>query len=121
MKKNKVALLSMLPVLAVALCLYLVGQPASAQQTPNAPSTAAAQEQAAPPQADQNAATEAKTFTGKIVKSGDKLVLTDSSSKTVYQLDDQQKAQSFVNKHVKVTGVLDGTSDVIRVSAIAPV
>jgi hypothetical protein len=119
MKKVQVALLSILSVFAVAFGLCSFDQRAHAQQSPNAPS--ASQEQSAPPQADQNAATEAKTFTGKIVKSGDKLVLTDSSSKTIYQLDDQQKAQSFVNKHVKVTGVLDGTSDVIRVSAIEPV
>jgi hypothetical protein len=121
MKKTQVALLSILQVFAITFGLCLLGQAASAQQTPNSPSTAAAQEQPAPPQADQNAATEAKTFTGKIVKSGGKLVLTDSASKTIYQLDDQQKAQTFVNKMVKVTGVLDGASDVIRVSAIEPV
>ena len=121
MKKVQVTLLGMLPVLAVALGLCLLGQPAGAQQTPSSPSTAASQEQSAPPQADQNVATDAKTFTGKIVKSGDKLVLTDSAAKTIYQLDDQQKAQNFVNKKVKVTGVLDGTSDVIRVSSIEPV
>ena len=120
MKKVQAALLSMLPVLAVALGLCLLGQPASAQQASSSPSTAASQEQSAPPQADQNVATDAKTFTGKIVKSGDKLVLTDSASKTIYQLDDQQKAQDFVNKSVKVTGVLDGSTGVIRVSAIEP-
>jgi hypothetical protein len=118
MKKVQLVLLSILSVFAITFGLCLVGQRASAQQTPNAPPTAASQEQPAPPQADQNAGTEAKQFTGKIVKSGDKLVLTDSASKTTYQLDDQQKARSFVNKNVKVTGVLDGTSDVIRVSTI---
>ena len=53
--------------------------------------------------------------------SGDKLILTDPASKTSYQLDDQQKAQAFVNKNVKVTGVLDASTGTIRVSAIDPV
>jgi hypothetical protein len=62
-----------------------------------------------------------KTFTGMIVKSGDKFVLTDVVNKTSYQLDDQQKAQDFANKTVKVTGVLDPTTGTIRVSAINPI
>jgi hypothetical protein len=61
-----------------------------------------------------------KTFNGKIMKSGDKLVLTDIANKTTYQLDDQQKAQDFLNKSVKVTGVLDASSGTIPVSAIEP-
>jgi hypothetical protein len=54
------------------------------------------------------------------VKAGDKLVLTDAEGKTTYLLDDQQKAKEFVNKNVKVTGVLDASSGMIRVSAIDP-
>jgi len=65
---------------------------------------------------DQNAAQ--KTFTGMIVKSGNKLVLSDSTAKTSYQLDDQQKAQDFLNKTVKVTGVLDPSTGTIRVTSI---
>lgn len=68
---------------------------------------------------DQNAAE--KTFTGTIVKSGGKFVLTDTVGNTSYQLDDQQKAQSFMNKNVKVTGVLDTSTGTIRVTAIDPV
>ena len=68
--------------------------------------------------ADQN--TEQQTFTGVIAKSGDKLVLTDPLTKTIYQLDDQRKAQELVNKNVKVTGVLDPSTGTIRVSAIDP-
>jgi hypothetical protein len=52
------------------------------------------------------------------MKSGSKLIL--SSAGTTYQLDDQQKAQDFVNKNVKVTGVLDSATGTIRVSAIDP-
>ena len=61
-----------------------------------------------------------KTFTGVIVKSSDKLVLTDTISKTSYQLDDQLKAQDFVNKNVKVTGGLDPSTGTIHVRVINP-
>jgi hypothetical protein len=66
-----------------------------------------------------NAAAE-KTFSGKIVKSEGKLVLK-TADKTTYQIDDQQKAQDFLNKTVKVTGVLDAETGTIRVTAIDPV
>jgi hypothetical protein len=61
-----------------------------------------------------------KTFNGTIVKSGDKLVLTAADNKTTFQLDDQQKAQGYLNKSVKVTGVLDASTGTIRVKAIDP-
>jgi hypothetical protein len=66
-----------------------------------------------------NAASE-KMFKGKIVQSGDKLVLTAADGTITYQLDDQQKAQVFLNKSVKVTGVLDASTGTIRVKAIDP-
>ena len=62
-----------------------------------------------------------KTFTGVVVKSGDRVVLLDTLSKTSYQLDDQQKAKSFLNKNVRVTGVLNPATGTIHVSAIDPV
>lgn len=77
------------------------------------------QPQSATPQADQGqSAQAAQTFTGTIAKSGGKLVLKDMASKSEYQLDDQQKAQSFVGKNVKVTGTLDAQSNTIHVSDI---
>jgi hypothetical protein len=66
---------------------------------------------------DQNAAS-VKTFSGKIVKSGTRLVLSDAGNKTTYQLDDQQKAHDFLNKSVKVIGTLDASTGTIRVTAI---
>jgi len=51
----------------------------------------------------------------------DNLVLTATDSTTTYQLDDQQKARGFLNKSVKVTGVLDASTGTIRVRAIDPV
>jgi hypothetical protein len=74
-----------------------------------------------PANQDANQNTDQKTFTGVIVKSGDKLVLTDPLTKTSYQLDDQRKAQELVNKNVRVTGVLDPSTGTIRVNAIEPI
>jgi uncharacterized protein YxjI len=79
------------------------------------------QDQAVPPQAAPSDPSGSKTFTGKIIKSGDKLVLTDATGKQVYQLDDQIKAKEFLNKNVKVTGILDGSTAMIHVTAIDPV
>jgi Protein of unknown function (DUF5818) len=59
-----------------------------------------------------------KTFTGKISKSGQKLILEDESMKTSYQLDDQKKAQAYQGKRVVVTGTLDAENNVIHVQAI---
>ena len=108
-------------MLALTAALCLASLPAVAQGAPGSTSTPTAQQQQMPPenQGASSAASE-QTFSGKIVKMGSKLVLTDASSKTTYQLDDQQKAQDFVNKNVKVTGVLDAGSGTIKVSAISP-
>lgn len=80
----------------------LPGSPADRQQR--------AQEEQQQPQV--------KTFTGKISKSGDKLVLEDESMKTSYQLDDQKKAQPYQGKRVVVTGTLDAENNTIHVQVI---
>jgi hypothetical protein len=67
---------------------------------------------------DDLQASSVKTFSGRITKSGNRLVLTDADNKTTYQLDDQQRAHDFLNKSVKVTGVLDATTGTIRITAI---
>ncbi len=108
-------------VLAVTTCAFLLSAPASAQQATHPSPSTVSQDQAPPPQANPTDPNETRTFTGMIVKSGDKLVLTDASGKTVYQLDDQVKAREFLNKNVKVTGILDASTSMIRVSAIEPV
>ena len=61
----------------------------------------------------------AVTFSGKIMKSGNKFVLAGSDNLTTYQLDEQQRAQDFLNR-VKVTGSLDASTGTIRVRAIDP-
>jgi hypothetical protein len=121
MKKIKFALSTILPAITLTAALCLASQSLYAQSAPD-PScntttrNTTTQEQPLQPD-DQNAAS-LKTFNGKIVKSGDKLVLMDVSNKTTYQLDDQERAQDFLNKSVRVTGVLDASTGTIRVSAI---
>jgi hypothetical protein len=119
MKKGRFGLSMMLPVMALTAALCFRSQPAFAQSPQTSDPTA--QRQPMPPddRAPANAAAE-KTFSGKIMKSGGKLVLI-TADKTTYQIDDQQKAQDFLNKSVKVTGVLDAETGTIRVTAIDPV
>jgi hypothetical protein len=107
----------LLSVLGIAAGLWLAASLALAQSSPSSSHDAAVQQEPAPPDAPHTAS-ETKTFTGKIMKSGDKLVLSDDENKTTYQLDDQQKARPFINKNVKVTGVLDASTGMIRVSDI---
>ena len=67
---------------------------------------------------DDQQASSLKTFSGRITKSGNRFVLADVDNKTTYELDDQRKAHEFLNKSVKVTGVLDATTGTIRITAI---
>src|SRR6202158_1107945 len=114
MKKIQFAL----PVMALTAALCWASQPTLAQSASDPSRNPTTQQQPMQPD-DQNPANAAseKTFSGKIVKSGGKLVIT-TADKTTYQIDDQQKAQDFLNKSVKVTGVLDAATGTIRVTAI---
>ena len=106
--------IALLMAVVIAAFCY-VGQTAIAQNS----NVASAQDQMQPPDGQKPQA-DTKTFTGKIVKAGNVLVLSDEEGKTTYKLDDQQKAKEFVNKDVKVTGVLDASTGMIRVTAIEP-
>ena len=102
MKKIQFALSMMLPVMALTAALCLASQPTLAQSASDPSRKPTTQQQPMQPD-DQNAANTAseKTFKGKIVRFGDKLVLAAADSKTTFQLDDQQKAQDFLNKSVQ--------------------
>jgi uncharacterized protein DUF5818 len=118
MKSGNV-LRSLLPSAIVIAGFCFAGQTATAYN-PSPNNVVLAQDQSMPQPDDQKPAAETKIFTGKIVNSGGVLVLSDAQSKTAYKLDDQQKAQAFINKKVKVTGILDDSSGVIRVTVIEP-
>ncbi|MGO8934299.1 MAG: DUF5818 domain-containing protein [Terracidiphilus sp.] len=74
------------------------------------------QAQPSQPQPDKSQA-QAATFTGTVVKNGDKFALRDSSG-AVYTLDDAERAKPFEGKTVKVTGELDEQAKVIHVETI---
>jgi hypothetical protein len=116
MKTSRTLLRRVFPaVLLMAGFGYLV----ATAQTSKPSNAAPAQDQMQQPD-QQKPAADAKTFTGKIVKNGNLLVLSDQAGKKTYQLDDQQKAQGFLNQDVKVTGVLDASTGMIRVTSIDP-
>jgi hypothetical protein len=117
MKTLRKALLYALPVAVMVVGLGLLSLTVAQTATP--PSDPTLQQPAQQPDST-GSASESKIFTGKIVKAGDKLVLTDAEGTMTYQLDDQKKAKSFLNKNVKVTGTLDSSSGTIRVNGIEP-
>jgi hypothetical protein len=59
-----------------------------------------------------------KMCTENCVKMGGKYVLYDSSTKTVYQLDDQSKPKEFAGQAVRVNGSLDAATSTIHVENI---
>jgi hypothetical protein len=61
---------------------------------------------------------EAKTFSGTIRKSGENFVLSESSTKSNYLLDKQDTARPYEGKNVKITGTIDGASNVIHIETI---
>ncbi len=61
---------------------------------------------------------DAKGCTLGCVKGGAKFVLYDSTSKTAYDLDDQQKPVQFAGQRVKVRGTVDKGTNTIHVTDI---
>jgi hypothetical protein len=59
----------------------------------------------------------AQTFTGTIVKEGSRYVLKVSSD-NVYQLFDQERAQQYEGKQVKIAGTLDATGNSLHITSI---
>lgn len=60
-----------------------------------------------------------QTFTGKIVRDGEKYVLKDPSN-TTYQLDDQTGTEKYQNQDVTLVGTLDTGSTTIHIVRIEP-
>jgi hypothetical protein len=88
----------------------------SAQQTPSTQDRTGSAQQQVDTQNQQSS----RSFEGKIAKSGDKLVLQDSSTQTAYQLDDQSKAKQYEGKSVKVTATMDPNTNTLHVVDITP-
>lgn len=100
-----------------------LGMNLAAQQTPSTPSQPGAmpQQQQQQQQTDAtNAQQSARSFEGKIAKSGDQLVLQENSTQTAYKLDDQDKAKQFEGKDVKVMATVDPSTNTLHVVDITP-
>jgi outer membrane biosynthesis protein TonB len=79
-------------------------------QTPEA--SAPAKPDSTTPTAEPNGV---QSFTGTIVKSGDKYMFQDADSGNMYDIDHQSDVQKFEGKKVKVHGTLDASAKMIHV------
>jgi Protein of unknown function (DUF5818) len=79
----------------------------SASQTPDSRPAPGAAQQAAP-------ASDSQTFTGTIVKAGDKYVLQDAASGSTYDIDHQDQLKQYEGKKVRVHGTLDPSGKMIH-------
>jgi hypothetical protein len=86
--------------------------PPASQQPPSAQTPD--QAQAPDSKAGMPAASDSQTFSGTVMKSGDKYVLKDDSGKT-YDIDHQDEVKKFDGKRVRVKGKLDDTGTKIQV------
>jgi uncharacterized protein YdeI (BOF family) len=112
---------------AVTFLALALGHSLGAQQadqdpalaTPHQPQATGQQPNEAQMPASGDATTsEAKTFTGHIVKENGELVLKDPVTKVSYKLNDSAKAKQYIGKQVKVTGKLDMDSNTIQIESI---
>src|SRR5216117_1278405 len=88
--------------------------PAETSPAQTSPSTP---DQSSSAQGSASAASQdGESFTGTVVKSGDKYVLKTGAG--TYQIDDQDKAKQFEGKQVKVSGNLDKATSTLHVTDI---
>jgi hypothetical protein len=86
-------------------------------QQPNTPTQAQPSQtpdqggQAAPSQPSATA-TDSQTFSGTIVKAGDKYVLQDAASGKSYDIDHQDQVKQYEGKKVRVHGTLDASGKI---------
>ena len=111
----------------VSLLVFVVsgvGAALAARQERQPNSPAAQQQQQTDPmnqaQADKDQVPDSKAFSGKIVKSGDRLVFQDSMEESLYQIEDQNKVKPFEGKNVKITGAVDPSTRTIYIASIEP-
>jgi hypothetical protein len=92
-------------------------QEAQPSQTPDAqsqPTPAPSGQGTSGSQAPSAQAANAQSFSGTVVKSGDKYVLKDEASGNTYDIDHQDEVQKFEGKRVKVHGTLDASGKMIH-------
>ncbi len=109
-----------------ALILFLsVSIALNAQQTPQTqPADPQTQQPATPDQARPSQTPDSQaqptqsngvqSFTGTVVKSGDKYVFQDAATDKTYDIDHQDEVQKYEGKRVKVHGTLDPSGKMIH-------
>jgi hypothetical protein len=131
--KIRIQSLSFLATLAVVLGMISWGSALNAQTTPSTPSDQQAPPPDTPPASQQPpsaqtpdqsqtpdssagvpSASDTQTFSGTVVKSGDKYMLKTDSGKT-YDIDHQDDVKKFDGKRVRVQGKLDDSGTKILV------
>jgi Protein of unknown function (DUF5818) len=66
----------------------------------------------------QNGTKNAKDCTLQCAKTGGSFVLIDPETKSVYQLDDQQKPERFAGQRVRISGSYDEPSKTMHIQSI---
>lgn len=66
----------------------------------------------------QNGTKNAKDCTLQCAKTGGSFVLIDPETKTVYQLDDQEKPVRFAGQRVRISGTYDEPSKTMHIESI---
>jgi len=91
--------------------------PPSSEQAPNAQQPPSQTPDATAPESgskadSSNAPTDTQTFSGTVVKHGDKYILKDDSGK-IYDIDHQSEVAKFEGKRVRVQGTLDANGKIL--------
>jgi uncharacterized protein YdeI (BOF family) len=94
--------------------------PPASQQTPNATAPGSQTPDTTTPESGAKAGSaagaaapgESQTFSGTVVKQGDKYMLKDDSGKT-YDIDHQSDVAKFEGKRVRVQGTLDANGKIL--------
>ena len=89
-------------------------QPATTPQTQTAPTTQPPA-QTAPDAQSPTSTSDAQSFSGTIVKAGDKYVLQDADSGKTYDIDHQDQVKQYESKKVRVHGTLDASGKMIHI------
>jgi hypothetical protein len=129
--KTKLWSLSTLAALLLMVGVSVYAQQSAPSTTPNDPT---AQQPASSPQAQPGqtpeqsgqpapdsqaqpttSTSDSQTFTGTIVKSGDKYMLQDAASGKSYDIDHQDQVKQYEGKKVRVHGTLDANGKMIHV------
>jgi cytoskeletal protein RodZ len=92
----------------------------ASQQSPSTPSTSSDSSSTSSQTSAATPSESARSFEGKITKSGDQYVLQDNTTSTSYKLDDQDKAKQYEGQNVKVMATMDSSNNTLHVVDITP-